>query len=301
MPRRAMRRQLCGAPCRHSSRGSGSGGSGEPAARQPAVPLHTAAAAATPPDAAAPPVGSSIGDEQPAAAASSASALPQLDGPMRRRVGTMMAAQFLLSCGYGCIAPVLPGLAVELGIGAAGAGALLSAPAMMRLFLNLPAGRMADNPRVGRQPLMVGGCVVMSLACAGSYAATGAESVGLLLAVTRLAFGAGSALAVAGTSAYIADISHTIPDYRARLMGVQTTMVNLGWVVGPPTAGVMATAYGPSVRSRGSPHRNVITGMMLKERLLVVAGQLPAGLRVGGDVHGAAGHRAADAAGQAQR
>ena len=67
-----------------------------------------------------------------------------------------------------------------------------------------------------------------------------------MLLATRLAFGAGSALAVAGTSAYIADISHTIPAHRARLMGVQTTMVNLGWVVGPPAAGFLATAHGPS-------------------------------------------------------
>ena len=114
---------------------------------------------------------------------------------------------------------------------------------MMRLVLNLPAGRMADNPRIGRQPLMVSGCAVMTLACLGSHAT---ESVEVLLA-TRLAFGAGSALAVAGTSAYIADISYTIPAYRARLMGVQTTMVNLGWVVGPPAAGFFAAAHGPSV------------------------------------------------------
>jgi len=56
-------------------------------------------------------------------------------------------------------------------------------------------------------------------------------------------FGAGSAFAAAGTAAYIADISHIIPAYRARLMGVQTTAVNLGWVVGPPIAGYVATTY----------------------------------------------------------
>lgn len=165
--------------------------------------------------------------------------VPPLDGQMRRRVATLMAAQFLLSCGYGCIAPVLPALAVHLGVGSTSAGALLSFPAISRLLLNMPAGRMADDPRIGRRPLMVGGCAVMTVACAGSY---GTESIELLLA-TRLLFGAGSAFAVAGTAAYIADISHTIPAYRARLMGVQTTMVNLGWVVGPPVAGYVATTY----------------------------------------------------------
>ena len=169
--------------------------------------------------------------------------LPQLDPLMKRRIATMMGAQLLMSCGYGCIAPVLPGLAVELGIGATGAGALLSAPAIMRLVLNLPAGRLADDPRVGRFPLMVGGCGLMAVAAAGSACT---PSIELLLA-TRLAFGAGSALAVAGTSAYIADISHTIPTYRARLMGIQTTMVNLGWVVGPSSAGWAASLYGPAV------------------------------------------------------
>ena len=164
---------------------------------------------------------------------------PVLDGLMRRRVATLMAAQFLLSCGYGCIAPVLPALAVQLGVGSTSAGALLSFPAISRLLLNMPAGRMADDPKIGRRPLMVGGCTVMTVACAGSYCT---ESIEVLLA-TRLLFGAGSAFAAAGTAAYIADISHIIPAYRARLMGVQTTAVNLGWVVGPPIAGYVATTY----------------------------------------------------------
>ena len=178
-------------------------------------------------------------DESEAQFYDSAERVPTLDGQMQRRVATLMAAQFLLSCGYGCIAPVLPALAVHLGVGSTSAGALLSFPAISRLLLNMPAGRMADDPRIGRRPLMVGGCGIMTVACAGSY---GTESIELLLA-TRLLFGAGSAFAVAGTAAYIADISHTIPDYRARLMGVQTTMVNLGWVVGPPVAGYFATTY----------------------------------------------------------
>ena len=202
---------------------------------QAAVPLHTAAAAEQESLAAdVPPVVATVVESE------SADQLPQLDGPMQRRVATLMTAQFLLSCGYGCIAPVLPALAVQLGVGSTGAGALLSAPAITRLLLNLPAGRMADNPKIGRSPLMVGGCAIMTVACAGSYST---ESVEVLLA-TRLAFGAGSAFAVAGTAAYIADISQTIPAYRARLMGVQTTMVNLGWVVGPPVAGYVATTYG---------------------------------------------------------
>ena len=143
-------------------------------------------------------------DESEAQFYDSAERVPTLDGQMQRRVATLMAAQFLLSCGYGCIAPVLPALAVHLGVGSTSAGALLSFPAISRLLLNMPAGRMADDPRIGRRPLMVGGCGIMTVACAGSY---GTESIELLLA-TRLLFGAGSAFAVAGTAAYIADISH---------------------------------------------------------------------------------------------
>lgn len=169
----------------------------------------------------------------------SAGRAPMLDRTMQRRIATLMGAQFLLSSGYGCIAPVLPALAVHLGVGSTSAGALLSLPAVSRLLLNMPAGRMADDPSIGRRPLMVGGCVTMTVACAGSYCT---ESLEVLLA-TRLLFGAGSAFAAAGTAAFIADISHTIPAYRARLMGVQTTMVNLGWVVGPPIAGYVATTY----------------------------------------------------------
>ena len=163
-----------------------------------------------------------------------------LNAAMKRQIATLMGAQFLMSCGYGCIAPVLPGLAVDLGVGAAGAGLLLSAPALMRLGLNIPAGRMADDPRIGRSPLLFGGCVLMTAGAGASavllMTSTGsAGSVDLLpsmelLLATRLVFGAGSAFASAGTQAYIADVSQHIPAQRARLMGVQTTMVNLGSV-----------------------------------------------------------------------
>jgi MFS family permease len=83
---------------------------------------------------------------------------------------------------------------------------------------------MADDPLVGPRPLMVSGSVVMAAAAAASASASSLE----LLLLTRLAFGAGSALCVAGTSTMIASITHHIPAFRARLMGVQTTMVNLG-------------------------------------------------------------------------
>jgi len=183
-------------PSRGGSSTTSSSNSSERTKVQAAVPLHTAAAAEQESLAAdVPPVVATVVESE------SADQLPQLDGPMQRRVATLMAAQFLLSCGYGCIAPVLPALAVQLGVGSTGAGALLSAPAITRLLLNLPAGRMADNPKIGRSPLMVGGCAIMTVACAGSYST---ESVEVLLA-TRLAFGAGSAFAVAGTAAYIPD------------------------------------------------------------------------------------------------
>jgi hypothetical protein len=72
-----------------------------------------------------------------AAAAAAATVTPALDGPMQRRIATLMGAQLLMSCGYGCVAPVLPCLAAEMGVGAAAAGALLSAPALTRLALNM--------------------------------------------------------------------------------------------------------------------------------------------------------------------
>jgi hypothetical protein len=76
-------------------------------------------------------------DTAAAAAAAAATVTPALDGPMQRRIATLMGAQLLMSCGYGCVAPVLPCLAAEMGVGAAAAGALLSAPALTRLALNM--------------------------------------------------------------------------------------------------------------------------------------------------------------------
>ena len=71
-----------------------------------------------------------------------------------RHVGVLVASQVMLNIGVSQVIPVLPIFAQEMGLGASELGLLISAPAGMRLALNLPLGRACDT--IGRKPLMRG-------------------------------------------------------------------------------------------------------------------------------------------------
>ena len=70
-----------------------------------------------------------------------------------KQVGILTGSQLITNLGFGCVIPVLPLFAVEMGLGPSGVGLILSTTALSRLILNIPAGRLAD--RVGRRPPMV--------------------------------------------------------------------------------------------------------------------------------------------------
>ena len=97
---------------------------------------------------------------QPPAAAD---ALPPT---IKRDVGILTLSQFVNNMGFGCVIPVLPIFATDMGLGASGVGLILSTSAVSRLCLNIPFGRLADT--AGRKPLMLGGQVMTAAASFGT-------------------------------------------------------------------------------------------------------------------------------------
>merc|ERR1719210_1186529 len=104
-----------------------------------------------------------------------------------RQLLVVTLGQLLLNLGDGIIPPILPTLAEELGIGAVGIGAIMSAPSMASMACNLPAGILCD--RFGRVPSMVGGEAASGFGILGFT--TVASSLPAMLAC-RLLLGAGT-------------------------------------------------------------------------------------------------------------
>jgi MFS transporter, DHA1 family, multidrug resistance protein len=68
----------------------------------------------------------------------------------------------MVNMGFGCVIPVLPLFAAQMGMGAMGVGMILSAPSVSRVMLNMPFGEATD--RFGRKPLMLAGQLTTALA-----------------------------------------------------------------------------------------------------------------------------------------
>ena len=120
---------------------------------------------------------------------------------------------------------MLPYLANEMELGPSGVGLILSTTAVARLLVNLPFGRAADL--LGRVPLMAGG----QLATAAASVLTGLSTSLPALLACRLLLGAGSSAAMAGSQAYMADLTTSAPAFRARFIGFQSTAINLAYAV----------------------------------------------------------------------
>lgn len=179
----------------------------------------------------------------------------QLPEGMSRSVAIMTGAMFFNNLGFGCIAPVLPLYATSMGLGATGVGTILSTAAFARLVMNIPMGRLADQ--LGRKPLMVAGGTTVAVASMATGTATNLPT----LLACRLLAGTGGSAATAGTGAYMADITSSIPDQRAKIAGVQNTVVGVAYAVGPAVGGYLCDLYGARTMFFGVGAANAICTM----------------------------------------
>lgn len=156
-------------------------------------------------------------------------------------LGAVTAASAVLNLGFGVVVPVLPSyISGTLGLSAAGVGIVLAAPSIAKMALNAGAGRLADSR--GRVPLMVGG----ELLAAAGVAATGLASSLPLMMAGRVAIGAGSAAASAGTAAWTADLTslQSVRPHRGVVLGTMSAVVSAAWVLGPAAGGVLSVSLG---------------------------------------------------------
>lgn len=136
---------------------------------------------------------------------------------------------FIDLIGFGIVLPLLPSYAASFQVNDLAIGILVGSFSLMQFAFAPWWGRLSD--RIGRRPvLLVGLCgsavSYLIFALAGSF--------WLLLLSRMVAGGMGATVNVA--QAYLADVS--LPERRAKAMGLVGAAFGLGFVVGPAIGGI---------------------------------------------------------------
>lgn len=142
----------------------------------------------------------------------------------------------LLHIGQGLITPILPLYAQTFAVSTALVGFLLTAQMLPRVFVNVPAGQLADRWGAHRM-LVVAAAVVTASAIAGGLV----NSYWLLL-LTRLLQGIGTGISQTAGFTYAATLS--TPANRARFISLYQGSFLLGAGIGPIIGGFVAEYYG---------------------------------------------------------
>jgi MFS transporter, DHA1 family, tetracycline resistance protein len=133
--------------------------------------------------------------------------------------------------GFGLVIPLLPFYAVRFAASPQQVTLLLATFSLCQLFTAPLWGRLSD--RVGRRPVLMASMLASALA----YLWFGAASALWMLFAARALAGA-CAGNIAAAQAYIADI--TMPENRAKGMGLIGAAFGLGFIIGPALGGFLA-------------------------------------------------------------
>lgn len=150
--------------------------------------------------------------------------------------------------GISIISPVLPQYALSFSISVALVGWAVSAFALARVVIDIPAGFLAD--RFGRKRNMIFGLVLIILS---SIAAGTATNYGWLISA-RIVEGIGSALYVTSATTWVALVA--TGESRGRYMSLYSGLIFAGTAFGPTIGGFTAAHFGlnaPFLRMRYSP------------------------------------------------
>lgn len=138
---------------------------------------------------------------------------------------------FLISLGFGLIAPFLPFYAEYLGADAISIGFLLSSFMITRALLATPFGNLSD--RIGRRGIVGVGAIMYAVLAFLFTLPTN----WVALIFVRAFQGVASAMVWPVGEALLID---SVPDrQRGHAMGVYIFATNLGWVLGPLLGGVL--------------------------------------------------------------
>ncbi|MFM1814746.1 MAG: hypothetical protein RLZ98_1441 [Pseudomonadota bacterium] len=158
-----------------------------------------------------------------------------LDLPDARFMPLLVMLAFVM-CGMTVPSPVLPQFATALAGDPAVAGFAVSVFGFARLISNWPAGAFSE--KVGRQPMLVAGPVIMAIS--GLVAAL--STTFTMLLISRLLLGVGSAISMTVAMAAIADLSTA--ENRGRAMALVQGGALAGWALGPAVGGLAASLGG---------------------------------------------------------
>jgi DHA1 family multidrug resistance protein-like MFS transporter len=138
--------------------------------------------------------------------------------------------------GISIISPVLPQYALSFSIPVALVGWAVSAFALARLVMDIPAGFLAD--RFGRKRNMIFGLILIILSSIAAGTAT--DYAWLILA--RIVEGLGSALYITSSTTWVAQV--TAGESRGRYMSLYTGLIFAGTSFGPTIGGYTAAHFG---------------------------------------------------------
>jgi len=142
----------------------------------------------------------------------------------------------LVMLGFAVISPVLPQYALSFSVPVAMIGWAVSAYAVARLLMDLPAGVLAD--RIGRKRNMMLGLLLVIV----SSALSGFAPTFTWLVIGRVVQGLGSAFYMTSATTWVAQIS--AGPYRGRFMSLYSGLVFAGMAFGPTIGGFSAAHLG---------------------------------------------------------
>lgn len=152
---------------------------------------------------------------------------------MRRiSIAILFVTVFIDLIGFGMVIPFLSFYAREYGASGVTVGAVVGVYSIMQFFFSPIWGRMSD--RIGRRPVIL---ISLTASCIG-YLLFGLARGLTILFLSRIIAGAGGAN-IGTAQAYIADI--TTPENRAKGMGLIGAAFGMGFILGPPLSGLLAT------------------------------------------------------------
>ena len=147
----------------------------------------------------------------------------------------LSAVTFCVLLGLSMVAPILPAYAESFQVSYALVGFVISAFAVTRMILDMPAGLLSR--KYEKRRIMIIGLVLIVTA---SILAGIAPNY-LFLVIARLIEGAGSALYVTSATVFLAQISGE--EKRGKYMSLYMGMLLLGSIFGPTFGGYLADIY----------------------------------------------------------
>ena len=145
---------------------------------------------------------------------------------------------FLFAIGQGAAIPILPLLALDMGLSVPMAGLLVGLRSVGSLLFNLPAGMLVA--RVGERRAMIVGSALLTVVAVGIGTR---PSIGVLIVLVLL-MGAGWSIWLLARLAFATEI--TPIEHRGRVMSIMGGSTRVGHFVGPLLGGLAVGLFGLS-------------------------------------------------------